>query len=141
MQPPNHFSTHGCDPEYGDGLRLTSRRKGIGISKMGNWIKWKYGIHSPGLPKMPACYVAYLDNEIVYIGQTSNLYKRFYQHNIRFGYSTSIMTPWGQAKSVMVKYRPQRKYGDWAMMEVPPKSPLEPANSPNAIWLCEAGRK
>lgn len=96
---------------------------------MGNWKEWSFGIYSKQLPRVPACYVAYLDGKLVYVGQTCDLYKRFYQHNIRFGYSDYVITPWGNCKKVTIKYRLSRKYGDWAMTELRLIKRLQPVQN------------
>lgn len=96
---------------------------------MGNWIKWQFDTHYRPLPKSPACYVVYLNGNLSYIGQTSNLFKRFAQYNIRFGFGRDIITPWGSVESVDIKYRPTRKYGDWAMIELRLIKKLQPSQN------------
>lgn len=90
---------------------------------MGKWVtveplKWPLdGTVLRTFPSQPGCYVVYGDGELLYIGQTSNLYKRLAAHNIRYGYSNNILAPWGSFSQVVVKYRKSRRYGEWAMVE------------------------
>jgi hypothetical protein len=67
----------------------------------------------------PACYAVYIDGGLVYIGSTVNLRCRLAGHKIQISrYSSWIITPWGDGRTVFVKYRPSRSYGDWAMVEL-----------------------
>jgi hypothetical protein len=69
-------------------------------------------------PPSPGCYVVYCDGKPVYIGQTTNLENRLYSYNFRYGYGGGILTPWNACQKLLVKYRPSKKYGDWAMIEL-----------------------
>jgi hypothetical protein len=88
--------------------------------------KWLKIDHSEGVvPRMPACYVIYLDGVLSYVGQTLDLAKRLSAHGIRLGYGVTF-TKWGQFKSVSIKARFGVRLGDWAMREVRLISRLQP---------------
>ena len=89
-------------------------------------------------PTKPACYVFYLDGKPSYVGQASNLHKRILNHNIRLGWGSSWITPWGCFKNVFVKVRFSDKYGDWAMREMRLIKKLRPKFN---ISLCGRKRK
>ena len=73
----------------------------------------------PRLPREPACYAVYCDGKLVYVGQTMDLSTRLRKHGFDYArYSNSVITPWGQFGSILIKYRPSRKFGDWAMIEL-----------------------
>lgn len=79
------------------------------------WIKFEtYRL----FPRKPACYAIYLDGELAYIGQASDLATRMSSHGIRQGYSELVQTKWGVFKSVIVKARFGDRIGDWAMREI-----------------------
>jgi hypothetical protein len=70
-------------------------------------------------PTCSACYAVYVDSEVAYVGSTECLATRLHKHGIGIaGYSSSIKTPWGWFGNVVIKYRPSRKHGDWAMVEL-----------------------
>lgn len=70
------------------------------------------------VPRKPACYVIYLDGVLSYIGQASDLSTRLSAHGIRVGYGSSILTKWGEFRTVIVKARFGDRMGDWAMREI-----------------------
>lgn len=76
-----------------------------------NEIPWVFG-HFPGV------YVVYGDGVLVYVGQSGSVSKRICTHRIVYSYGSSILTPWGQFKTVRVKVRYSTKFGDWAMREI-----------------------
>lgn len=72
------------------------------------------------LPVISCCYVIYFDGQLKYIGSTNNLRNRFSGHSIRYGYAKNLVTPWGIFDfplSMVIKYKPSKKYGDWLMLE------------------------
>lgn len=71
------------------------------------------------LPTSPGCYVVFMDGELIYVGQSINVYKRFKAHKLRMDYhGQTILTPWGKANSVVVKVRRPIRYGDWLGVEL-----------------------
>ena len=73
------------------------------------------------IPAAPGVYVVYLSNNVVYVGQSNNLRVRFARHNIRFGYASNLITPWGEfpaTKKLEIKAKLSRRVGDWAMLEI-----------------------
>lgn len=84
---------------------------------------WKtYDIASRFPASDPGCYAIYLDGELVYVGSSSNVRKRLMDGHAldARGYGSSVSTPWGYFSRVIVKVRPSRKYGDWAMVRAHP---------------------
>ena len=83
--------------------------------------KWKtYDIatlYSP-LPRVPACYVIYLDGVLSYVGQSVDFAKRMSMHGIRLSDGGSVVTKWGYFRSVVIKARFSERFGDWAMREM-----------------------
>lgn len=86
-------------------------------NKSSKWVVFE-GTEPYLMPNSPGCYVIYLDGLLSYIGQSSNIRKRFQNYQIRQGYSSLIFTPWGQFESVITKVHFGDKYGDWAMREL-----------------------
>jgi hypothetical protein len=79
------------------------------------------------LPHQPACYVIYLDGELSYIGQTTDLSKRIAGHGIRIGYGSGYITnDWGYYDNVVIKARFSTRFGDWAMRELRLIARLQP---------------
>lgn len=90
----------------------------------GDWRGSKWVTLNPenlsDIPRLPACYVIYLDNKLSYIGQSANVYKRFYNYGIgptRYS-NYGSQTPWGRVRQITVKFRFSTRYGDWAMREL-----------------------
>jgi excinuclease UvrABC nuclease subunit len=82
------------------------------------WITFEFNIEPMNLLKSPAVYVVYGDGRLLYIGQSMDVQKRIDSHDIRYGYSNKIHTPWGSYDQVKIKVRYSSKYGDWAMREL-----------------------
>ena len=81
--------------------------------------KWvSYDIFTGFPPRKPACYVIYLDGQLSYIGQASDVAKRLSSHGIRVGSSNCVHTKWGAFSGVVVKVRFGDRLGDWAMREI-----------------------
>jgi excinuclease UvrABC nuclease subunit len=64
------------------------------------------------LPRIPAVYVVYSWDRIVYIGSTVDLRGRI--HSYQFGYAG---VGWRKLNRLRVKYRESTYYGDWLMIE------------------------
>lgn len=71
----------------------------------------------PQCPAAPGCYVIYLDRQIIYIGQSENLWNRIRKYEIRL-VGDRYVTPWGIGDRVEMKYKLSSRYGDWLMREV-----------------------
>lgn len=69
-------------------------------------------------PRLPACYVIYIDGRLSYVGQAGDLAVRMSAHGLRTGYGGAVLSKWGQHRSVVVKARFSTLYGDWAMREL-----------------------
>lgn len=70
-------------------------------------------------PDSPGCYVIYVDDRIVYVGQTTSLLKRLRSYKFNYAhYSGVVKTPWGNCERIRVKYRIPKRYGEWAMTEL-----------------------
>ena len=88
--------------------------------KMSRWITYDIMDFYKILPS-PGCYCVYLDDCLVYIGQSRDLRKRLVSVPRRIEiarYSTTIITPWGKGRNLYVKISLPKKYGDWAMREL-----------------------
>lgn len=84
-----------------------------------NWTTYTFPRWA--LPRCAGVYAIYFDDELVYIGQSVDIYNRFSEHSIRYGYAQNIITPWGDLPStakVRVKVKRSRRLGDWAMHEI-----------------------
>lgn len=84
---------------------------------------WRSVLLGNKIQSVGACYAIYGDGKLFYIGSTKNLNKRILQHksakSIRRKKSwESWVTIWGTFKTILVKYRPAKVYGDWAMVEL-----------------------
>lgn len=66
-----------------------------------------------------AVYVIYIDNKLVYVGESINLYNRMtsYRGNEIKICNGKISTIWGKGFSVYVKAKYPSKYGEEAMIE------------------------
>lgn len=83
------------------------------------------------LPEWPCCYAVYLDNELIYIGQTENLLSRFRQHRSKkewFDYGGRIL----------LKVKLPRKYGQWAMDEIRLLKRLRPCENKASVLSRES---
>jgi excinuclease UvrABC nuclease subunit len=86
--------------------------------------KWKiYGLFpkEEKLPSKPCVYAIYVDDRLIYIGQTTSLSNRFSGHAFRYGYAKNIITPWCEFPStskITIKAKFSEKLGDWAMWEI-----------------------
>jgi len=70
------------------------------------------------LPKIPACYVLFLDHTVIYVGQTLNLRARFYKHKIKRIGENACETRWGDLTGYLtMRVKFGCKYGDWCMRE------------------------
>lgn len=93
-------------------------------------IKWRclIGLEANLIPSIPGCYAIYVDDELAYIGSSVNIRARLigksyekdrYGHGLgRLNDRGRFATPWGDAKLIVVKYRPSFRFGDWAMIEL-----------------------
>jgi excinuclease UvrABC nuclease subunit len=101
---------------------------------MSNWIRIDplktfedESPYSSVIPRCPGCYVIYCDGKPVYVGQTTNLNKRFKSYEINYApFSTQIVPPWCRCDSLFIKIRPSKRYGDWAMIELRLIKKLQP---------------
>lgn len=68
----------------------------------------------------PGCYAIYIDDELVYLGQSVNLHLRFRRWGMCRRQGAFHETPWGLVPigKFRVKVAYSRKCGDWAMREV-----------------------
>lgn len=87
--------------------------------KFNNWISIDYLSSKKIIPKISCCYSIYLNQKLVYIGSTYDLRERIFAHSLKPGYAKDINTPWGlyPCESLVIKYRPSKKHGDWLMFE------------------------
>jgi predicted GIY-YIG superfamily endonuclease len=74
-------------------------------------------------PHVPGCYVFIVEGVAVYVGSTEDLNTRMRAH--RSGKGAIVVSP--RAGEVLVKCRPTRKWGDWAMLELRLIRRLRPA--------------
>jgi len=65
----------------------------------------------------PGVYVVYADNQLIYVGQSSNIRKRIHGHDINLTLSGSYRTPWGYFRNLRIKVKYGRRFGDWCMIE------------------------
>lgn len=92
----------------------------IGDYAAGRWFAFD-PVHLPQFPACGAVYVVFFDGLPVYVGQSSNLRRRFFRHQIRYGYGKFTMTPWGHIPDtvkITAKAKFSVRYGDWAMWEL-----------------------
>lgn len=87
----------------------------------GKWATYDYDKHFlSAISPEPGCYVIYCDEQLVYVGQSTNVQKRIKSYD--FGYTrysnTGIHTPWGLCRKLVIKIRKSIRYGDWAMVEL-----------------------
>jgi hypothetical protein len=70
----------------------------------------------------PGCYAIFLDGELVYIGQSERVRGRLWKYQMHLNIfadarGPGIVTPWGSAFVVTIKFKRSRRYGDWLMRE------------------------
>lgn len=75
-------------------------------------LRWYAATFEMPAPSIPACYVFILRGKVVYVGSTNDLSARLRAHRNR-----KRPTPWVM-NDILVKYRPSKKWGDWAMLEL-----------------------
>lgn len=90
---------------------------------MSHWKIYDYfEFKWPELEERPGCYVIYLDGQLSYIGQASNIKARVSSYRPRFGYGNTIFHlvggKEGICKQYLVKVRYSSRIGDWAMREI-----------------------
>jgi hypothetical protein len=102
-----------------------------------NWFKYNLD-HCSVLPPLPCVYVVYADNQIIYIGSTTNLFKRFGTggHKVimikaRQGKKLIQLhqTIWGEFESLFIKVRFSDFIGDWAQKEIYFIHRIQPRNN------------
>lgn len=97
---------------------------------MSRWVKFDLDGGCNLLPRIPGVYVVIADGDIVYIGQSQNVWRRFERHNIRPRYSNDgFHTPWGMFHSISVKIRKSSRKGDWLMQEYRLIGRLQPSGN------------
>lgn len=103
-----------------------------------NWKTQTYDRFRKCFPNVSACYAFYCDGQLVYVGSSLHLRNRMIEHRVvRNG--DRWETPWGFFKSVIVKFRPSIKYGDWAMVELRLLRRLKPIGNTMAIEVSRHG--
>ena len=85
-----------------------------------SWFRHSLDDLNSLVPRSPGTYVIFADGVPVYVGSTTNLRSRLFAgHQINFSrYSAYFDTPWGQFRDVGIAYRPSKRFGDWAMVEL-----------------------
>lgn len=91
--------------------------KAPSVHHTSKWVRYHYD-DAPGILNVPGVYAIYLDDELVYIGQSALVKKRVFSHGIHYGYGLRMFTPWQRCKDCYFKVRYTTKYGDWAMREL-----------------------
>lgn len=82
---------------------------------------WETYPSGDGVPQQPGVYAVFINGDLLYIGSSMNVRTRLSNHALKYArYSATVHTPWGDFKADewVVKYRPSRRYGDWAMVEL-----------------------
>lgn len=85
-----------------------------------SWLSLNYLQNRRELPIVACCYAIYFDDVLKYVGSTNNLRNRFSGHGFRYSYGKSFITPWAEMDlplSMVIKFKPSRRYGDWMMTE------------------------
>jgi excinuclease UvrABC nuclease subunit len=90
-----------------------------GAQKGGRWITATDILR---IPAGPGVYAIYEKRKLLYIGSSSNLYNRLYQHQ----HSDNRVSQALLGRYARVKYRPSVEYGDWLMVELRLLSRLKP---------------
>lgn len=91
--------------------------------RLENWVTYDL-FPRHGLVQLPHCagvYAIYFDDELIYVGSSTDISNRFCLHKFRYGYARNIHTPWGEVcdeVKVTVKVKRSRRLGDWAMSEI-----------------------
>ena len=88
---------------------------------MSKWNKFGLFPSSGPLPNKPCVYGVYIDDALVYVGQTNSLSNRFSGHSFRYGYHKAIITPWCEVdikSRITIKAKFSERLGDWAMWEI-----------------------
>mgnify|MGYP000202116532 CR=1 FL=1 len=87
-------------------------------------MSWKCYNLMEDISKMPSVagvYAIYLNQKLIYIGSSNNLRNRFSGHSFRYSYGKTFITPWIEVPSsdtMIVKFKPTKKQGEWAMREI-----------------------
>jgi excinuclease UvrABC nuclease subunit len=80
-----------------------------------DWPRWK-------LPHCAGVYAVYIDGQLVYIGQSSDIANRIANHRFRFGYRKNVILPWNgdvpDTSKISLKIKRSKRFGDWAMWEL-----------------------
>ncbi len=87
----------------------------------GRWDAYHLFGGRGSLPRFAGVYAIYFDDELVYIGSSTDIANRFSEHKIRHGYAKNIITPWADVPGstrITVKVKRSLHRGDWAMWEI-----------------------
>lgn len=100
--------------------------------------QWReFDIEHLGLiPRVPGVYVVFMAGKVVYVGQSADVRVRIREHRIRYGFSSNILTPWGnvsQGEGLYIKVKFSRVLGDWAMWEIRLIARLQPPGNRNYV--------
>ena len=89
------------------------------------------------LPQSPGIYVIYFGGLVSYIGSAVNLKARLNRYGFKNPLSQKhIVKEWGDVKTAIIKYRAQKSFGEYAMVEIRLISYLSPPNNRNkSTWI------
>lgn len=114
--------------------------KRTGWQSIGGSEDWHLSIvrKPPARWTAPGCYAIYLDRELVYIGSSERVTYRLMAYPMRINMfvgatEPAVVTPWGMAFSVTIKFKPSRRYGDWLMREARLIRRLKPRGNTHGV--------
>ena len=96
----------------------------------GRWATYDLPGKRGSLPRFAGVYAIYFDDELVYIGSSTDIANRFSEHKFRHGYARNVITPWCDVPDwtrITLKVRRSVRRGDWAMWEIRLIHRLRPA--------------
>lgn len=86
---------------------------------MSRWKKYTPALYEcDEMPPAGGVYVIFLDGELAYIGQSTNLSKRMKAYGVRATLGGSVQSTFGLYKDITIKFREGKQYGEWAMAEL-----------------------
>jgi len=95
------------------------------------WKKYSYWFERHRVEPRPGVYVLLGQGIPLYVGQSTNVYKRlnYGKQKVSYSYTNYLHTPWGYFLDIGIKVRYSVTYGGWAAIELRLIKRLQPCGN------------